>query len=60
MATIDHNGKSYNVDEDGFLANGMEEWDENWVPSRSTHRRASTIWARSIEPCRRFASSIPR
>ncbi len=31
MATIDHNGKTYNVDEDGFLANGMEEWDENWV-----------------------------
>ena len=31
MATIDHNGSSYNVDEDGFLANGMEEWDTNWV-----------------------------
>lgn len=31
MATIDHNGKSYNVDEDGFLANGMDEWDSDWV-----------------------------
>jgi TusE/DsrC/DsvC family sulfur relay protein len=31
MATIEHNGSSYNVDEDGFLANGMDEWDNNWV-----------------------------
>ncbi len=31
MATIDHNGKTYNVDEDGFLTKGMEEWDQGWV-----------------------------
>ena len=31
MATVEHNGKTYNVDEDGFLTNGMEEWDEGWV-----------------------------
>ncbi len=31
MATIEHNGKSYEVDEDGFLLNGAEEWDEDWV-----------------------------
>jgi len=31
MATIEYNGKTYNVDEDGFLTKGMEEWDENWV-----------------------------
>ena len=31
MATIEHNGKSYNVDEDGFLTKGMEEWDNGWV-----------------------------
>jgi len=31
MATIEHNGKSYNVDEDGFLTKGMEEWDQGWV-----------------------------
>ena len=31
MATIEHNGKSYEVDEDGFLLNGSESWDQNWV-----------------------------
>ena len=31
MASIDHNGKSYDVDEDGFLTKGMEDWDEGWV-----------------------------
>ena len=31
MATIEHKGKSYEVDEDGFLLKGAEEWDENWV-----------------------------
>ena len=31
MASIEHNGTSYEVDEDGFLLNGSEEWDENWV-----------------------------
>ncbi|MDD5451727.1 MAG: TusE/DsrC/DsvC family sulfur relay protein [Desulfovibrionales bacterium] len=31
MATIDHKGKTYEVDEDGFLAAGLSAWDENWV-----------------------------
>ncbi|MCW5201119.1 TusE/DsrC/DsvC family sulfur relay protein, partial [Desulfobulbus sp. F4] len=31
MATIEHNGTSYEVDEDGFLLNGTQSWDENWV-----------------------------
>ena len=29
MASIEHNGKAYEVDEDGFLSKGMEDWDEN-------------------------------
>jgi tRNA 2-thiouridine synthesizing protein E len=31
MPTIEHNGSSFAVDEDGFLTKGMEEWNENWV-----------------------------
>lgn len=31
MATIEYEGNSYDVDEDGFLTNGMEEWNEAWV-----------------------------
>ena len=31
MASIEHKGKSYEVDEDGFLLKGQDEWDENWV-----------------------------
>jgi TusE/DsrC/DsvC family sulfur relay protein len=31
MATIEHNGKTFEVDEDGFLAKGMDEWNEDWV-----------------------------
>ncbi len=31
MATIEHGGKSFEVDEDGFLLKGMEEWCEEWV-----------------------------
>jgi tRNA 2-thiouridine synthesizing protein E len=31
MATIEHNGTTYEVDEDGFLLNGDESWDDNWV-----------------------------
>ncbi len=31
MATIEHNGKSFDVDEDGFLTKGMEDWNEDWV-----------------------------
>jgi dissimilatory sulfite reductase related protein len=31
MPTIEHNGKSFTVDEDGFLTTGMEEWNTEWV-----------------------------
>jgi tRNA 2-thiouridine synthesizing protein E len=31
MPTIEHNGKNFTVDEDGFLTKGMEEWNEDWV-----------------------------
>lgn len=31
MATVEYNGSTYEVDEDGFLTKGMEEWDENWM-----------------------------
>lgn len=31
MATIEHAGKSFEVDEDGFLLRGMEEWCDEWV-----------------------------
>jgi len=31
MGTIEHNGKVFEVDEDGFLAKGMEEWNNEWV-----------------------------
>lgn len=31
MATIEHGGKSFEVDEDGFLLGGMEAWNEGWV-----------------------------
>ncbi|MEW6517935.1 MAG: TusE/DsrC/DsvC family sulfur relay protein [Desulfurivibrio sp.] len=31
MAIIEHAGNSYDVDEDGFLTKGMEEWNQGWV-----------------------------
>jgi dissimilatory sulfite reductase related protein len=31
MPTIEHNGKAFSVDEDGFLTSGMEQWNEQWV-----------------------------
>ncbi len=31
MATIEHNGTSYEVDGKGFLVNGSVDWDEKWV-----------------------------
>jgi len=31
MPTIEHNGKSFSVDVDGFLTKGMEEWNNDWV-----------------------------
>lgn len=30
MAAVEHKGKKYEVDEDGFLTS-LEQWDENWV-----------------------------
>jgi len=30
MAIIEHNGKSYQVDEEGFLVEALTERDENW------------------------------
>ncbi len=30
MPTVEHNGKSYSVDEDGFIDN-FAGWDEGWV-----------------------------
>ena len=31
MPTIEFEGNSYEVDEDGFLTKGMEEWNDKWV-----------------------------
>jgi len=31
MPTIEHNGSSFTVDEDGFLTGNMDAWDQNWV-----------------------------
>ncbi|HIC92124.1 MAG TPA: hypothetical protein EYP21_08735 [Syntrophaceae bacterium] len=31
MPTVEHKGKTYEVDEDGFLAGGLEVWEEDWV-----------------------------
>jgi dissimilatory sulfite reductase related protein len=31
MPTLEHNGSTFQVDEDGFLLKGMEEWNDNWV-----------------------------
>ncbi len=31
MATVEYKGKTFEVDEDGFLAKGMEEWSKEWV-----------------------------
>ncbi len=31
MPTIEHNGNSYNCDEDGFLLNGMEDMNDDWI-----------------------------
>ncbi len=31
MPTIEYEGNNYEVDEDGFLTKGMEEWNEKWV-----------------------------
>lgn len=31
MATVEHNGNNYDVDEDGFLTKGMEEWNHDWI-----------------------------
>lgn len=31
MATVEFAGKTFEVDEDGFLAKGTEEWNTDWV-----------------------------
>jgi tRNA 2-thiouridine synthesizing protein E len=31
MPTIEHNGSSFTVDEDGFLTGSADEWNDNWV-----------------------------
>ncbi len=31
MATIEYKGNVYDVDEDGFLTKGMEQWNNDWV-----------------------------
>ena len=31
MPTIEHNGSSFTVDEDGFLTGSIDEWNDNWV-----------------------------
>jgi len=31
MATVEFKGKTFEVDEDGFLAKGMEAWCQEWV-----------------------------
>ncbi len=31
MPTLEHNGSSFQVDEDGFLLKGMEEFNGDWV-----------------------------
>ncbi len=31
MATIEYKGNVYDVDEDGFLTKGMEDWNNDWV-----------------------------
>ena len=31
MATLEHGGSSFDVDEDGILTKGQEEWNETWV-----------------------------
>jgi len=31
MAQIEFGGKSFEVDEDGFLLKGMEDWNDEWM-----------------------------
>ncbi len=31
MASVEFGGKTFEVDEDGFLLKGMEEWSNEWV-----------------------------
>ena len=31
MPTLEHNGSSFQVDEDGFLLKGMEEFNSDWI-----------------------------
>ena len=31
MPTLEHNGSTFQVDEDGFLLKGMEDFNQDWV-----------------------------
>ena len=31
MGTVTHAGKSFEIDEDGFLAGGLDDWCPEWV-----------------------------
>jgi TusE/DsrC/DsvC family sulfur relay protein len=43
MPTVEHNGKSFQVDEDGFLLKGMEEWNSEWVEYVKTSEGISEL-----------------
>jgi len=42
MATVEHKGKTYEVDEDGFLQ-GFESWDKDWVDYVKTQEGIAEI-----------------
>ncbi len=43
MAQIEFGGKSFEVDEDGFLLKGMEDWNNEWVEYVRTQEGISTL-----------------
>ena len=42
MATVEHKGKTYEIDEDGFLQS-FEQWDKDWVDYVKTQEGISEI-----------------
>jgi len=42
MATVEFNGKTYNVDEDGFL-DDFNNWDEDWMEYVKTTEGIDTL-----------------
>jgi len=42
MATVEHKGKTYEIDEDGFLQ-GFESWDKDWVDYVKTQEGIAEI-----------------